>query len=105
MYMTVYDTLEEIFENIPRKKRSWNNLYLREGEKSLCVWYLWNLKTCENEEVISSFTLYGGQEMSGIYPTQTLKENVVRWIKTSPLDAKDTAPLEVINDTSRILKR
>ena len=37
MYMIVYDTLEEIFENISRKKRSWNNLYLRESEKSLCV--------------------------------------------------------------------
>ena len=35
--MTVYDNIEEIFENISRKKRSWNNLYLREGEKSLCV--------------------------------------------------------------------
>ena len=43
--------------------------------------------------------------MSGIYPVQTLKENVVRWIKTSPLDAKDTAPPEVINDASRIPKR
>ena len=43
--------------------------------------------------------------MSGIYPTQTLKENVVRWIKTSPLNAKDTAPPEVISDASRILKR
>ena len=37
MYMTVYDTLEEIFEDISRKKRSWNNLCLREGGKSLCV--------------------------------------------------------------------
>ena len=37
MYMTVYDTLEEIFENISRKKWSWNNLYLREGEESSCV--------------------------------------------------------------------
>ena len=43
--------------------------------------------------------------MSGIYPAQILKENVVRWIKTSPLDAKDTAPPKVINDASRILKR
>ena len=37
MYTTVYDTLEEIFEDISRKKRSWNNLCLREGGKSLCV--------------------------------------------------------------------
>ena len=42
--------------------------------------------------------------MSGIYPAQTLKENVDRWIKTSSLDAKDTAPLEVIDDTLRIPK-
>ena len=43
--------------------------------------------------------------MSGIYPVQTLKENVVRWIKISPLDTKDTALPKVINDASRILKR
>ena len=43
--------------------------------------------------------------MKGIYPTQTLKENVVHWIKTSPLDAKDTTPPEVISDASRIPKR
>ena len=42
--------------------------------------------------------------MSGIYPAQILKENVVRWIKTSSLDAKDTAPPKVINDASRISK-
>ena len=42
--------------------------------------------------------------MSGIYPAQTLKENVVCWIKTSPLDAKDTVPPEVISDASRIPK-
>ena len=54
---------------------------------------------------ISYEALYRGQEMSGIYPAQTLKENVVRWIKISPLDAKDTVPSEVINDASRIPKR
>ena len=43
--------------------------------------------------------------MSEIYPTQTLKENIVRWIKTSPLDAKDTASSKVINDILRISKR
>ena len=43
--------------------------------------------------------------MSGIYPAQILKENVVSWIKTPLLDAKDTAPPKVINDASRILKR
>ena len=43
--------------------------------------------------------------MSGTYPAQTLKENVVRWIKVSPLDAKDTAPPRVINDASWTLKR
>ena len=45
-----------------------------------------------------------GQEMSGIYLAQTLKENVVRWIKISPLDAKDIAPPEVINDVLQIPK-
>ena len=49
--------------------------------------------------------LYKGLKMSGIYPAQTLKENVIRWIKTSLLDAKDTSPPKVINDASRIPKR
>ena len=40
MYMIVDDTLVEIFENISRKRRSLNNLCLKEGGKSLCVWYL-----------------------------------------------------------------
>ena len=57
MYM-IDDTLVKIFENISRKKMSWNNLYLRERGKSLCVWYLWNLKTYENGEMMSLFTLY-----------------------------------------------
>ena len=42
--------------------------------------------------------------MSGIYPAQSLKENVVLWIKTPPLDVKDTASPKVINDASRIPK-
>ena len=64
------------------------------------------LNYCEEKKrQISYKALYKGQKMSGIYPAQTLKENVVRWIKISPLDAKDTAPLEVINDALRILKR
>ena len=64
------------------------------------------LNDCEvKKKQISYEALYRGQEMSGIYPAQTLKENVVRWIKISPLDAKDIALFEVINDASRILKR
>ena len=43
--------------------------------------------------------------MSGNYPAQILKENVFRWIKTSPLDSKDTTSPKVINDTLRIPKR
>ena len=64
------------------------------------------LNDCEvKKKKISSEALYRGQEISGIYPIQTLKENVVRWIRISPLDAKDTALPEVINDALRILKR
>ena len=64
------------------------------------------LNDCKvKKKQISFEALYRGQEMSGIYPTQTLKENVIRWIKISPLDAKDIAPPEVINDASWILKR
>ena len=43
--------------------------------------------------------------MNGNYPAQILKEKVVHWIKTPPLDVKDIAPPKVINDASRILKR
>ena len=64
------------------------------------------LDDCEvKKRQLSYKALYRGQEMSGIYPAQTLKENVVRWIKTSPLDAKDTMSPEIINDASRIPKR
>ena len=64
------------------------------------------LNCCEEKKrQISYKALYRGQKISGIYPAQTLKENVVCWIKTSPLDAKDTALPEVINDALRILKR
>ena len=58
----------------------------------------------EKKRQLSYQALYKGLKMSGIYPAQTLKENVVHWIKISPLDAKDTAPPEVINDASRIPK-
>ena len=58
----------------------------------------------EKKRQLSYHALYKGLEMSGIYPAQTLKENVVRWIKTSPLDAKDIAPPKIINDASRIPK-
>ena len=64
------------------------------------------LNDCEvKKKQISFEALYRGQKMSGTYPAQTLKENVVCWIKTSPLDAKDTAPPKVINDALRISKR
>ena len=43
--------------------------------------------------------------MSGTYPAQPLKENVFRWIKVLPLDAKDTVLPGAINDTLRIPKR
>ena len=43
--------------------------------------------------------------MSGSYLTQTLKENVVRGIKVSLLDAKDTVSPRIVNDALRIPKR
>ena len=78
MYMTVYDTLEEIFENISRKKWSWNNLYLREGEESSCVWYFWNLKTCENGEVMSLFTLYEKLKWVGVISPKSFRKEPIR---------------------------
>ena len=54
---------------------------------------------------LSYKALYRCQERSGIYLAQTLKRNIIRWIKISPLDAKDTVLSEVINDASRIPKR
>ena len=53
---------------------------------------------------LSHQALYKGLKMSEIYLAQISKENVVRWIKIPPLDAKDTAPLKVINDILRIPK-
>ena len=79
MYMIVYDTLVESFENISRKKRSWNNLCLREGGKSMCVWLL-KSEDLWNGEMMSPFTLYREQEKSGIYPALNFKE------KCCPLD-------------------
>ena len=64
------------------------------------------LDDCEVKKMQLSYqALYKGQKMSGIYPAQTLKENVVRWIKISPLDSKDTTPPKIISDASRIPKR
>ena len=64
------------------------------------------LNDCEvKKEQISFEALYRGQKMSGTYPAQTLKENVVRWIKVSLLDAKDITSPGVINDASQIPKR
>ena len=64
------------------------------------------LNNCEvKKRQLSYKALYTGQERSMIYPAQTLKRNVVRWIKISPLDAKDTASPKIINDASRISKR
>ena len=63
------------------------------------------LDDCEvKKKKLSYQALYKGQKMSGIYPAQTLKENVVRLIKTSPLDAKEITPPKIINDASRIPK-
>ena len=62
------------------------------------------LNDCEvKKKQIPFEALYRGQELSGIYPAQTLKENVVRWINISLLDAKNTTLPEVINDASWIL--
>ena len=43
-------------------------MYLKESMKSSSVWYLWNLKTCENGEVMSPFTLYRKFKWVGIIP-------------------------------------
>ena len=64
------------------------------------------LNNCEvKKKQLSYKALYRCQEMSGIYPAQTLKRNIVHWIKVSPLDAKDATPSEVINEASQIPKR
>ena len=64
------------------------------------------MNNCEvKKRKLSYKALYKHQEKSGIYPAQTLKRNIDRWIRVSPLDAKDTAPSEVINDALQISKR
>ena len=74
---------------------------------NLRVWVHWRFWTIvkKRKKKISYKAFYKGQKMSGIYPAQTLKENVACWIKTSPLDAKNTALPELINDALRIPKR
>ena len=70
-----------------------------------CLSALEILNNCEvKKRQLSYKALYRCQERSGIYLAQTLKRNIIRWIKVSPLNAKDTAPSEVINDASQILK-
>ena len=59
----------------------------------------------EKKRHFSYQALYKELKMSEIYPAQTLNENIVRWIKTSPLDTKDIVSSKVINDVSRIPKR
>ena len=59
----------------------------------------------EKKRLLSYQALYKKLKMSGNYPVQILKKNVVRWIKTLPLDVKDTASPKVINDASQISKR
>ena len=89
-------------------KGSWN--FLKKWDrwfKNLCEFECLSaleiLNNCEvKKRQLSYKALYMGQETSGIYPAQTLKENIVRWIRTSPLDAKDTVSPEAINDTSQI---
>ena len=58
----------------------------------------------EKKRQFSCQALYRELKISEIYPVQTLKENIVRWIKTSPLDAKDKVSSKVINDVSCIPK-
>ena len=89
------------FENISKKKRSWNSLYFRESKKSLCVWYLWNLKTCENGEVMSPFTLYGKLKWVGIIPPKSFRKKPIRWICTSPLDVRDSTPPRAFSSALR----
>ena len=85
------------------KKSNWWFDNLCEFE---CLSALEILNNCEvKKRQLSYKALYRGQEMSEIYLAQTLKENIVCWIKISPLDAKDTTPPEIINDASRIPKR
>ena len=55
-------------------------------------------------EMISFEALYRGQEMSGNYPAQILRKNIICWIYVSPLDARDIAPTGAINSASWISK-
>ena len=87
MYMTIYDTLEKMFRK-----------YL---EKSFCVWYLWNLKTCENGEVMSPFTLYGKLKWVGVIPPKSFRKKPVRWICASLLDVWDSTLPGAFNSTLR----
>ena len=64
-------------------------MYFRECEKSLSVWYLWNLKACENGEVMSPFTLYGKLKWLGVISPNSFRRKPIHWICASPLDVWD----------------
>ena len=80
-------------------------MYLRESEKSLCVWYLWNLKTCENREVMSPFTLYGKLKWVRVIPPKSFTQKPIRWIYASPLDVWDNTLPGAFNSALRNSKR
>ena len=105
MYMIVYDTLKNMFRKYLKKEEELECLYFREDEKSLCVWYLWNLKTCENGEVMSPFTLYGKLKWVGVIPPNSFRRKPIRWICASPLDVWDSTPPGAFNSALRNSKR
>ena len=74
---------------------------------SLNVWMLWRfwtvMKKSENNTLMSLYIR--DWKWGGFYPTQILKENMVRWIKIPPLDARSITPPKILNDVSRVPKR
>ena len=69
------------------------------------MWYLWNLKTCENVEVMSSFTLYGKLKWVGVIPPNSFRRKPIRWICISPLDVWDSTPPGAFNSALQNSKR
>ena len=98
--------------------RNWSSKFLKIFENflkvwrtiwwlvSLEVWMLWKFWTAmKKRENDIHEPLMRVWKQGGFYPTQILKRNPDRWIKTPPLDARSITPPKILNDVSRVLKR
>ena len=100
----VYDSLwylREDVSKISQERRGVGIICILGKVRRVCVWCLWNLKTCENGKVMSPFTLYGKLKWVGVIPPKSFKKKPIRWICTSPLDVWDSTLSGAFNSALR----